>query len=118
METTIAFLMFCAGLLVRLALPITVTVVLVYCLRRLDARWQSEASYTSVPTQKPACWEIKGCSPERRQECAAFSSPLPCWQVFRLPNDYLREDCLSCEVFIGAPISRLQSAVPISKLEA
>jgi hypothetical protein len=118
METMIAFLMFGAGLLVRLAVPILVTLALIYFLRRLDIRWQREASHVPASAQKPECWDVKDCSPEQRQECAAFSSPLPCWQLFRLPNDYLREDCLSCEVFSGAPIPRPQSAVPISKLEA
>ena len=109
METMTAFLALCTGVFVRLAVPIAFTVVLVYFLRRLDARWQAEAELRPVSIPKPECWKIRGCSPEQRKDCIAFSSPLPCWQVFRLPNGYLQEECLSCEVFINAPIPTLKA---------
>ena len=109
METITVFLTLCAGLFMRLALPIIVTLILVYFLRKLDARWQAEADLTPVSIQKPECWKIKGCSPEQRKECIAFSSPLPCWQVFRLPNGYLAEECISCRVFLEAPAPSLQT---------
>ena len=109
METMMAFLVLCAGLLVRLILPIAVTLVMVYFLRKLDARWQAEAELGPVSVQKPECWKIKGCSPEQQKSCPARNSHLPCWQVFRLPNGYLREECLSCEVFTNAPIPALKA---------
>lgn len=109
METITAFLALSLGLVLRLALPIAVTLVLVYLLRRLDARWQLQAELQPVTIQKPECWKINGCSAEQRQECVAFSTPLPCWQVFRLPNGYLREECISCKVFIDAPIPTFQT---------
>ena len=95
------------GVLVRLALPVVLTVLLVYFLRRLDKRWQAEANYSPASIQKPECWKIKGCSAEQREDCAAFNSLLPCWQVFRLPNGYLTEKCISCKVFIDAPVPTL-----------
>lgn len=103
METMTAFLVLCTGLLVRLALPIAITLVLVYFLRKLDERWLAEAHDEPVSIQKPECWKIRDCSPEQLKNCIAFSSPLPCWQVFRLPPGYLREECLSCKVFIDTP---------------
>ena len=109
MVTMTALLVICAGLLVRLAFPIIVTSVLVYFLHQLDARWQAGAELRSVSVPKPECWKIRGFSPEQRKDCIAFSSPLPCWQVFRLPNGYLQEECLSCEVFINAPIPTLKA---------
>jgi hypothetical protein len=109
METMTAFLVLCAGLFVRLALPIAVTLVLVYFLLKLDAQWQAEAELRPVSITKPECWKIKGCSPEQRKDCIAFSSPLPCWQVFRLPNGYLHEECISCKVFIDAPAPTFQT---------
>lgn len=114
METITGLLALSLGLLVRLALPVAATLMLVYFLRRLDACWQHEAELQPVAVQKPECWKIKGCSPEQRRECPAFSSPLPCWQVFRLPNGYLHEDCLSCKVFMEAPIPALRGTTPIS----
>lgn len=109
MDTMMAFLVLCAGLIVRLALPIAVTLVMVYFLRKLDARWQAEAELRPVYITKPECWKIKGCSPEQRKDCIAFSSSVPCWQVFRLPNGYLAEACISCRVFLEAPAPTLQT---------
>jgi hypothetical protein len=109
METMTAFLVLCAALLVRLAFPIAVTLAMVYFLRKLDARWQAEAELRPVSVQKPECWKIKGCPPERQKNCVARNSPLSCWQVFRLPNGYLQEECISCEVFINAPIPALKA---------
>jgi len=103
METLTSLLFILAGLFVRLAIPIAVTAVLIYGLRKLDARWQEEAQ-TPILVEKPKCWETKGCSPEQIKHCIAGQSPLPCWQVYRLPNGYLRDECISCEVFRQAPI--------------
>jgi hypothetical protein len=92
------------ALLARLALPIVITLGLVFFLRKLDARWQEEAQHDVPTIEKPECWKTKGCSPEQRKNCPAFSSPQPCWQVYRQPNGYLNEKCLTCKVFIDAPI--------------
>jgi hypothetical protein len=114
MDPIIAFTALCFGLLMRLALPIVITIVLVCLLRNLDARWQLEAERQPAPVKKPECWKIKNCLPEQCRECPAFSSPLPCWQVFRLPNGYLRKDCLSCKVFNEALSPALQNTTSIS----
>ena len=98
-----SLLVLLAGVLVRLAIPIAVTAVMIYGLRKLDAHWQEEA-LAPVPVEKPKCWEYKGCSPEQIKNCIAGKSSLPCWQVYRLPNGYLRDECISCEVFRQAPI--------------
>ena len=97
-----------AGLALRLVVPIAITVIVVYFLRRLDARWQTEAEGLPLVIEKPECWRIKGCPPERRAACPAAKSDLPCWQVFRLPNGYLREQCLICAVFVRAPLYPLR----------
>jgi hypothetical protein len=94
------------GLLARLALPIGITWVLVFWLRKLDAHWQAGA-IAQPQVEKPECWKIKGCTPEQRENCPAFLSPLPCWQVYRLPNGYLNEKCLTCKVFIDTPVPAL-----------
>ena len=92
-----------AGFAIRLAVPILFTIIIVRILRGLDERWQSEGSNLPPPSDKPACWEIKECPPELRKDCAGFTSPLPCWQARRMPNGYLREECLGCKIFLGAP---------------
>src|ERR1041385_1284952 len=90
-----SLLVIVAGFLLRLAIPIAGTILLVYSLRKLDAHWQAEAQVPQTPAQVE-CWKVKGCSPEQQQHCPANSSPLPCWQVFRQPDGYLREACISC----------------------
>ena len=109
METMTSILALLGGLLVRLAIPIAGTVILVYFLRKLDAHWQAEAQLPQIPFHKAECWKVKGCSPTQKQNCRAASSPLPCWQVFRQPNGYPQEGCISCDVFINAPIPALKA---------
>lgn len=107
MDTLISSIYVIAGMLLRLAVPIVGTILLVLFLRRLDARWQAEAELQPVPMGKPACWKTKGCKPEQIKTCPASKSRLPCWQVHRQPNGYLTEKCLSCQVFIEAPVPTL-----------
>ncbi len=92
------------GFLVRLALPILATVLVILVLRRLDAHWQSEARYAAIQVEKPECWKTRGCSAAQKKVCPAFRSSLPCWQVFRLSNGYLRDQCLGCDVLLKAPL--------------
>jgi hypothetical protein len=107
MDTLTSFSYLLIGLLLRLAIPITATVVVIYILRRLDKRWQAEAELQPIEAEKIQCWKAKGCSPEQVKNCKAAKSPLSCWQAKRLPNGYLNEDCLSCPVFIEAPVPTL-----------
>lgn len=94
------------GLALRLAIPIAITFLAVYILHKVDVRWQEEAASLPAPVtvEKPYCWEIHECPVEKMKECPAPSSVEPCWQLHRLPNGYLREECLDCQVFHQAPI--------------
>ena len=107
METIAISLALCIGLILRLALPIGVTSVMVSFLRKLDSRWQAEAQLQPMPLPKPECWKIKDCPLEQQSNCIARTSPLPCWQVFRSHNGHLREECLTCKVFYSAPLPSL-----------
>jgi hypothetical protein len=109
METIASILVILVGLFVRLAIPIAGTIIVVYFLRKLDAHWQTEAKLPTASAQKAECWKVKGCSPEQKKNCAAASSPLPCWQFFRQPNGYLQDECLSCQVFVDAPTPVLKA---------
>ena len=108
METFTSLLAVITGLLLRLAIPIVGTILLIAFLRKLDAHWQTEAELTPPAVEKIECWKIKGCSREQRKNCVGAASNLPCWQVFRQPNGYLQEKCFSCDVFINAPIPALK----------
>jgi len=110
MEILTSFIYVIAGFFLRLAIPIMGTILLILILRRLDSRWQTEAERQPVQIDKPECWKIKGCTTEQIKKCPAAQSALPCWQVYRLPNGYLNEECITCKVFTEAP-------VPVLKIE-
>lgn len=99
-----SILNFFAGIGLRLLIPIALTALVIYFLRRLDARWQKDASRQAPAVQKPECWKIKGCPEEKRKTCKGAQSVEPCWQAFRQQNGYLKEECLGCNVFRQAPI--------------
>lgn len=94
------------GLLVRLAIPLFITALVIVILRAVDKRWQEEAKELPLPVQvdKPQCWDVKNCTSEQMRECPTPASPEPCWQVHRQANGYLREDCLTCVIFRQAPV--------------
>ncbi|GJQ35867.1 MAG: hypothetical protein HS100_08155 [Anaerolineales bacterium] len=99
------------GLFVRLVLPLLVTALLVYGLRRLDLRWQRQAEEERsllIRDEEP-CWMEQGLPIEEVKTRVAASGK-PCWQIHRLPNGYLREACLDCEVFLDAPAPALKQS--------
>ncbi len=105
MESIIAVFV---GVLIRLAIPLAVTILVVYVLRRMDEHWKQEAqlSGTAAPmVRNIGCWEINQCAPENRASCAAYANPdKPCWQVFRQSDGRLREGCLACKIFQRSPV--------------
>lgn len=109
METLTSLLAIVTGLLVRLAIPIAGTILLIYFLRKLDTHWPAEGEPAPAHIEKVECWKIKGCSEEQRKDCIGAVSPLPCWQAYRQSNGYLQEKCISCEVFVNAPLPALKT---------
>jgi hypothetical protein len=98
-------LTFLTGVFLRLGIPIAVTVLLLAWLRRLDKRWQREALALPVVPAGTPCWEVKGCSEDKKKNCAAAANPkIPCWQVFRTRDGVMKEACLGCDVFRQAPV--------------
>jgi hypothetical protein len=97
MDTLLTFVL---GLLLRIGIPVAVTALVFFLLRRLDERWQKEALAVPVISSQRPCWEIKGCSEEKRKDCpASQQAGVPCWQVFRTKKGLLKEECLGCDVF-------------------
>jgi hypothetical protein len=101
------------GLVLRFALPLTLTVLLIIWLRWLDARWQRDAdeilmepSGVSFWEGRTPCWDVKACTPEMRASCPVFrDGRTACWQVRRKPGGQLKEECLDCDVFLSAPVT-------------
>ena len=91
------------GFLLRLAVPIGITMLVVGLLRYLDARWQAEALHQAtsvggvrIPVQNLKCWDVHDCSPEQKAHCPAYLNPtIPCWEAHSA-NGQLQEACLRC----------------------
>jgi hypothetical protein len=100
---TYEFVTFILGFILRLAAPVSVTALGVWLLRRLDARWQSEAlrqaanvGGLTIPLQNLNCWDVHDCPPERKANCPAYLNPnMPCWEAHRV-NGQLQEACQNC----------------------
>jgi hypothetical protein len=112
MDTWIASASAVLGILIRLGIPLALTVLLVNWQQGLDRRWQEEAK-REVELQKvkvplasnTGCWNLKGCSEESKAKCQAFRhQEVPCWQLFRSPKGLLQEKCIGCQVFKEAPV--------------
>lgn len=93
--------------LLRLAVPLLITFGVAYLLRRLDAKWEAEASQeTTAPdvlvekvAQKP-CWEEKGCPEAKRAQCPACKwHDLPCWLARIKVENSLPAECPDCPRF-------------------
>jgi hypothetical protein len=98
-------LTFIIGLLLRLGIPIALSVLIFALLHRLDEGWKKEALALPVVPAGKRCWEIKDCSEEKKKNCpAAANKNLPCWQVFRTKDGVMKEACLECDVFRQAPL--------------
>jgi hypothetical protein len=116
MSAELQLLLVLGGFVLRYGLPILFLAAAVWLLRRLDAHWQAEArrlpqSRLRLPAG-PACWQVNGCSADRRAACPAFlNSPTPCWQTFRDRDGNLRAGCLACQFFRQAQPPVLVTAV-------
>ena len=108
MEEMTTIIVMILGVLLRVAIPIVITILIIKLLKWLDERWQREADLEADQISKPGnvgCWEVNDCPAEMRAACKAFQNPdTPCWQVFRAKNGRLQERCIGCEVFRHAPI--------------
>ena len=111
MDTFEALLAILTGIVLRFVLPIGITMLAIYFLRKLDARWQAEGQMVAETSsvEKPKCWEVNNCPPEKVEKCPGYLSAQPCWQAFRTREGYLKEECLECSVFRNAPIPAHQT---------
>jgi hypothetical protein len=110
MDTMQGFLLAVAWFLLRFGLPLIGTILVCWFFKRLDARWQEEAEVYKrekgfdhrVPVTH--CWLFSACSEEKREKCPAYQNQnIPCWQHFRNKNGELKDNCIGCIVFRGAP---------------
>ena len=99
----------------RLGVPLAITLGIGYSLRRLDAKWEAEAQANrdraAVPaevkalkTSEQPCWEVKGCDEAQRAECPACRLlDIPCWVARLRTTGWLPIECQGCELFSLSP---------------
>jgi hypothetical protein len=94
------------GFLVRLGIPILLTLLAGLFLKWLDKRWQAEAEREKIEVQALAtngqerrpCWEIHNCPESLKKNCQAYANPaVPCWELFRA-DGRLKPACQNCKV--------------------
>lgn len=91
------------GVILRFAIPVGITFLLGWFLKRLDVRWQAEAreiqetlKHGRRPVSVQPCWEVKNCLPSARAKCPAYANlGLLCWEVFGA-NGTIRSMCQDC----------------------
>ncbi len=109
-----------AGMFIlRLGVPLAITLAVGYVLLRLDRKWQAEAwaewesdqlqegeqvkqaaGGVKSPAAKQVCWELKECGQAVREQCPAFKRPnIPCWLARRRAEGRLPAACYDCELF-------------------
>jgi hypothetical protein len=103
--------------LLRLGVPLAITLAVGYALRRLDARWEAEAltqwEHEEVPAELKAlkrpeqpCWEEKGCTEAQRAECPACKGwDIPCWVAHLRATGRLPARCHNCGRFAPSPVA-------------
>lgn len=101
--------------LLRLGVPLAITLAVGYALRHLDARWEAEAlahwEQEEVPAEIKAlkkaerpCWEEKGCTEAQRAKCPACKGwDVPCWVAHLRATGRLPAGCQNCGRFAPSP---------------
>jgi hypothetical protein len=105
-----------AGMFIlRLGVPLAITLAIGYLLLRLDRKWQAEAwaewESSQLEQKEQAgqaaplmagqlCCDLKECSQAVREQCPAFKRPnIPCWLARRRAEGRLPAACYDCEFF-------------------
>jgi len=92
------------GILVRIGIPVGLTAILAFFLKRLDSKWREEARQVQpgdgllrdIWLNNP-CWGETDCVEEQREKCAVFNQKKePCWEVYR-ENGSMQSKCQECE---------------------
>ena len=101
----------------RLGVPLAITVAVGYWLHRLDAKWQAEAQAQQeaflaqqedranpeieiLKVIKEPCWVTKGCPETIYKQCPAYRQPnIPCWMARFRVEEIIPSKCYQCTLF-------------------
>jgi hypothetical protein len=110
MDSTQGFWLAAGWFILRFGLPIMATLLVCRLFQKLDLKWKAEGEAyrknagldSLVPVLR--CWEINDCPESIREKCPAYlEKNVPCWQQLRAKNGAIKEKCIGCGVFRGAP---------------
>ena len=98
--------------LLRLGVPLAITLLVGLLLRRLDAKWETEARRSrerAVALGAPSrarrsgqlpCWLIRGCPEDLYRDCPAYKiQSLPCWLARLRVEGRMPKLCANCTLF-------------------
>ena len=105
-----------AGMFIlRLGVPLIVTLLVTWMLHRLDERWRRQAlqnrqlpASTALPAADPGaqprapvpCWGYRRCPEACHTLCPAYLAPeLPCWLARLRADGRLPAGCRTCPLF-------------------
>lgn len=99
------------GFVLRLGIPLAVMMLLGHALRKLDQRWQAEATRIverETALQKNHCWRVKNCDTSMIKKCPRFNDlSVPCWSFFQ-SNGTAARKCQDCVVWTqSSPMAAL-----------
>ena len=101
----------------RLGVPVAITLLIGYGLRRLDAKWQAEAQARLEAEQAvrqkqvepelefyqvidPPCWVQKNCPEILQAKCPATQNyNIPCWMAWFRAEGTIPDRCYGCKLF-------------------
>ena len=101
----------------RLLIPLAITVAVGFWLRRLDAKWQAEARARLAASRaqsedmvepelelfrvvEPPCWVQKDCPEDVYTRCPALKTPdIPCWLARYRTDGVVPAKCYRCQLF-------------------
>lgn len=101
----------------RLGVPLLITILVTWGLKSLDARWQAEAdarqataivdagqalpaAFKAPQAMQMPCWMLRNCGEPQRSACAACKEPgLPCWMARLRTDGRLPSTCYGCALF-------------------
>lgn len=104
--------------ILRIGVPLAITLGVGYWLRRLDKKWQAEAasrqatalaqreierqpSARIIEPPKEPCWQMHQCPEATRDCCPAFlNTRVPCWMARYLTGGRLPAKCYGCALFV------------------
>ena len=93
------------GFVLRIGVPLLITILIGRGLRKLDAKWKEDGqkvriqdlSISDRTIDRMTCWEFFDCSEEKRKNCKMYDQTgVLCWEICQKIGEEPSE-CLACK---------------------